>query len=129
MHVYPLRRLRLPLVLGLLLLLLLLLLLTNDLAGVVFHQHVAVRFQLLYGDGQPEVVEEEELELQVVELDEGEAADLDEDQWMLLVWVVSCFLGWSGSGEVVMGMKEAKKSEGLPWHSENLYKRHRRRIC
>lgn len=68
MHVYPLCLLRLRL--------LLLLLLANDLAGVVFHQHGAVCFQLFYGDGEPEVVEEEELELQVVELDEGEAADL-----------------------------------------------------
>ena len=74
MHVYPLCRLRRLCLF--LLLLLLLLLLADDLASVVFHQHGAVGFQLFHGDGEPEVVEEQELELQVVELDEGEAADL-----------------------------------------------------
>ena len=71
MHVY-----RLPLLRRRCLGLLLLLLLTDDLAGVVFHQHGPVGFQLLYRDGKAEVVQQEELELQVVELDEGEAADL-----------------------------------------------------
>ena len=72
MHVYPLPLLR-RLCLGLLLLLLLL---TDDLAGVVFHQHGAVGLQLFYGDGEAEVVQKEELEFQVIELDEGEAANL-----------------------------------------------------
>lgn len=70
MHVYPLPLLRR------LCLVLLLLLLADDLAGVVFYQHGAVCFQLFYRDGETEVVQEEELELQVVELDEGQAADL-----------------------------------------------------
>jgi hypothetical protein len=56
-------------------------LLRDDLAGVEFNKHRAVSLDLFDGHRQAEVVQEKELELQVVEFGEGEAADL----WVELV--------------------------------------------
>lgn len=44
--------------------------------GVEFDEHGAVGFEFFDGDGEAEVVEEEELEFEVVEFGEGETADL-----------------------------------------------------
>ena len=42
--------------------------LRDDFSGVELDEHGAVCFELFDGDGEPEVVEEEELEFEVVEL-------------------------------------------------------------
>lgn len=52
------------------------LLLHQDLVGVEFHQHGAVSLELLNRDGESEIVQKEELQLEMVELEKGEAADL-----------------------------------------------------
>lgn len=57
-------------------LLLLLLLLGHNLPRVEFDQHRPIRLQLLHRDGEAEIVQQQELELEVVELDEREAPDL-----------------------------------------------------
>ena len=43
----------------------------HNLSRVELHQHGPVRFELLHGNGESEVVEEEKLNLQVIELDKG----------------------------------------------------------
>ena len=83
----------LPLLFSLLLLPLLrmhYLLLGNDFARVKLNKHGAVGVEFLNGHGEAEVVEQEELELEVVEFDEGETADLSEGDQMIL------FLFWGG---------------------------------
>lgn len=52
------------------------LLLRDDLPRVKLDQHGPVRLHLFEGNRQSEVVEDEELELEVVEFDEGKPADL-----------------------------------------------------
>ena len=52
------------------------LLLCDDFSGIKLHEHRAVCFELLHWYAQPEIVEDEELELQMVELDQRESADL-----------------------------------------------------
>jgi hypothetical protein len=51
--------------------------LCEHLAGIKLDQHGGIRLEVLDGHGQAEVVEEEELQLEVVEFGQGEAADLD----------------------------------------------------
>lgn len=51
-------------------------LLRDDLARVELHQHGPVSLDLLDGDRQAEIVQQEELQLEVVQLGEGQAADL-----------------------------------------------------
>ena len=53
-----------------------LLLLGENLARVEVHQHRAVRLEFLDGDGEAEIIEEEELQLQMIELEQREASDL-----------------------------------------------------
>ena len=52
-------------------------LLLDDLLGVELDEHTAVSFQLVDGDEELEVVEEEELEFEVVEFHERETTDLE----------------------------------------------------
>ena len=52
------------------------LLLGDDLAGVELNQHCAVGLDFLHGDGEAEVVEEEELQFQMVQFWEGKATNL-----------------------------------------------------
>jgi len=49
----------------------------QDLAGVELDEHSRVDLEILNGHGKAEVVEQEELQLEVVELGEGKAADLE----------------------------------------------------
>lgn len=75
------------------------LLLSDDFSRVEFHEHGAVGLDFLDGNGEAEVVEEEELQFEVVEFGEGEAADLwERGGWLARVgcggwWV---FVGGKG---------------------------------
>jgi hypothetical protein len=51
-------------------------LLRDDFTGVELNQHGSVGFDLLDGDRQPEVVQEQELEFKVIQLGERKAANL-----------------------------------------------------
>jgi hypothetical protein len=42
--------------------------LRDDFSGVELDEHGAVGFELFHGNGEPEIVEKEELEFEVVEL-------------------------------------------------------------
>lgn len=57
-----------------------LLLLREHLTRIKLHQHGAIRLELLYGNRKPEVVQEKELKLEVIELDERKATDLDDER-------------------------------------------------
>ena len=52
------------------------LLLSYNFASIELDQHGAICLEFLYRNGETEVVEDEELKLEVVELDQGEASDL-----------------------------------------------------
>jgi hypothetical protein len=52
-------------------------LLCDDFTRVKLDQHRSVGFDLLDGDGEAEVVEEEELEFEVVKFGKWKAADLE----------------------------------------------------
>lgn len=69
--------------------LLLLLLLREHLTRIKLHQHGAIRLELLYRDRKPEVVQEEELKLEVIELDERKATDLGDRRLATVEWVRS----------------------------------------
>lgn len=51
-------------------------LLRDNLAGIKFDEHSSIRLDFLHGYGEAEVVQEEKLQLQMVELWEGKAANL-----------------------------------------------------
>ena len=53
-------------------------LLSHDLLGVEFNKHAAIRLEFIDRNEELKVVEKEELKLQMVELHEGEAANLGE---------------------------------------------------
>ena len=53
------------------------LLLRNDLSRVELDKHGAVCFQFFHGHTQPKVVEKKELELEVIELGQWQAANLE----------------------------------------------------
>jgi hypothetical protein len=50
--------------------------LRDDLAGIELDKHGRVHLQVFHGDGETEIVEDEELKFEVVEFGEGEASDL-----------------------------------------------------
>ncbi len=50
----------------------------HDLTGIEFYQHRGVALELLDGNGQPKVVEDEELELEMVELGKRQTTNLGE---------------------------------------------------
>lgn len=51
--------------------------LSHNLAGIKFHQHCGVAFEFLDGNGQPKVVEDEKLELEVVKFGKRQTTNLE----------------------------------------------------